>query len=1066
MLVYARHRGSQLSTKTMSSGRQHSDLSFPAPSSDLLEPAAKRRRLNIDISSRQSDKQYENVTAYGQSRNHFGDVINASNVHFHGQPAGCTDAQEFDNKDAENAAELMEALAFEQMDARLETISKAHAKTCQWLFATEEYRTWRDPDALHAHHGFFWIKGKPGAGKSTLMKCAKKFAESEHDDLVISFFFNARGEELEQSAEGMYRSLLYQLLEQKPSLSSAMVRDKKRTIPQRWSAEVLKDILEAAVRALGNTTLTCYIDALDECDDDHAKEMLESFESFGESAVEANIGFRVLLSSRHYPHITIEKKIEMTLEGQEDHQADIADYVRCKLKIGKSKMAIEIRDEIRVRASGVFLWVVLVIRILNDCDARGKTHLLRKRLEDIPDGLSRLFEEILQRRRDDLDDTLLIYQWILFAKRPLKREELYFAVATNFEDDDIEDWDSDEITAHTMDRFLLNSSKGLAQLTRGKHPTVQFIHESVKEYLLNTGLEHLNPDLGKAPLQLSHDALWRCCQHYLRRSEAALLPKATDGKKRYMSRQPEDISLLRARVAATHPFLGYATDNILYHADLAHLRPQSRKKFVTAFPHELWRRLYNMTCQYHERRSVGTSPWVYTCVAMGASDLAISEIQKGPSYATKRFAGENHPSLLGAATTNGDHRLMQLLLKYGADPHAPISSTSKVDCLTFAIKKRNAAMVQIIIEGGADLHRKAPRAHSSQCYLGLALNHGNYNRDVVEIILRHEPYSIPTFWPDVLTEALKKFVSMGHDTPKQMLLAKLDMISADLTIFGSEPIPEIYINAFVAACCNEDLVLIKRFLDRDTPGLKDYMPRVFGEAVCQGHLEVVRLLLDHGCDVDLTLRMKFDDPRAEGIIFSSDETEGTALSFGVLVEEDDIVRLLLERKAGINRRDAYGETLLHTAIRRGSCSIVRALLDFGFDPNMRTKHADGFQSAFGACFGTALHCASCKGQADIARLLIQNAKTNPDALDQNGCHAVCLAAERNHADCVQVLLESEIPIRHLNCALQKVWAGRCTDKKELVGMLMAKGATSPETISSPRVSDCRTLLMAMVGSED
>lgn len=57
---------------------------------------------------------------------------------------------------------LKDALAFDQMDTRLATICTAHAETCQWLFARKEYTSWRDPEALRKHHGFFWIKGKPG----------------------------------------------------------------------------------------------------------------------------------------------------------------------------------------------------------------------------------------------------------------------------------------------------------------------------------------------------------------------------------------------------------------------------------------------------------------------------------------------------------------------------------------------------------------------------------------------------------------------------------------------------------------------------------------------------------------------------------------------------------------------------------------------------------------------------------------------------------------------------------------------------------------------------------------
>ena len=40
------------------------------------------------------------------------------------------------------------------------------------------------------------------------------------DHIMLSFFFNARGEEIEKSTIGTYRSLLLQLLERLPALQS------------------------------------------------------------------------------------------------------------------------------------------------------------------------------------------------------------------------------------------------------------------------------------------------------------------------------------------------------------------------------------------------------------------------------------------------------------------------------------------------------------------------------------------------------------------------------------------------------------------------------------------------------------------------------------------------------------------------------------------------------------------------------------------------------------------------------------------------------------------------------
>lgn len=104
---------------------------------------------------------------------------------------------------------LLDSLRFDQIDARQMTIKTAHAKTCRWLLKCEQYLDWLDTAKLDEHHGFLWIKGKAGTGKSTLMKYALVNArKTMKDHIVLFFFFNARGEEIEKSTIGTYRSLL------------------------------------------------------------------------------------------------------------------------------------------------------------------------------------------------------------------------------------------------------------------------------------------------------------------------------------------------------------------------------------------------------------------------------------------------------------------------------------------------------------------------------------------------------------------------------------------------------------------------------------------------------------------------------------------------------------------------------------------------------------------------------------------------------------------------------------------------------------------------------------------
>lgn len=136
------------------------------------------------------------------------------------------------------------------MDERQATIRTAHTDTYKWLFEKEEYKTWRDPSCFSLHNGLFWIGGKPGAGKSTLMKAALQHGMDTLEDVILSFFFSARGSQLEQSAEGMYRSLIHQLLDKIPSAVTAIPALKGPSSHQRWYVELLKELFRTLVTNL------------------------------------------------------------------------------------------------------------------------------------------------------------------------------------------------------------------------------------------------------------------------------------------------------------------------------------------------------------------------------------------------------------------------------------------------------------------------------------------------------------------------------------------------------------------------------------------------------------------------------------------------------------------------------------------------------------------------------------------------------------------------------------------------------------------------------------------------
>ncbi|QKX58173.1 uncharacterized protein TRUGW13939_05294 [Talaromyces rugulosus] len=446
------------------------------------------------------------------------------------------------------------ALAFDQIEARYMTIKNAHLETCQWLLNHCRYKDWLNPEKMSEHHGFLWIKGKPAAGKSTIMKFIfTRTKYSATGTIIVSYFFNARGEELEKSVLGMYRSLLYQLLHELPHLRQVLDSIHLVSPAQSWSIEVLKNIFQRAVEQLNQYSLMCFIDALDECKEDGIRDMLSFFEQLGHLTASAGSHFRVCFSSRHYPHISISHGIDLTLESQDGHQKDITNYIHAELKAGTGKAVDEIRDELLNRASGIFLWVVLVVQMLNKEYDRGRIHALRKRLGEIPDGLHELFEDIITRNGQNTEQTVLCLQWILFARRPLSIDESYFAIISGFGRDErfIVEWFPELFSPEIMRLFVLDLSKGLAEITRSRVPRVQFIHESVRDFLLEEG------GLGRIQSQpqsftgSSHDRLKQCCMTYIEIDPAVYmpiklpLPTASSRCKRSSSANSQKISVSR-----------------------------------------------------------------------------------------------------------------------------------------------------------------------------------------------------------------------------------------------------------------------------------------------------------------------------------------------------------------------------------------------------------------------------------------------------------------------------------------------------------------------------------------
>jgi hypothetical protein len=256
---------------------------------------------------------------------------------------------------------------------RKKNIPKALERTCDWLFSTVEYKNWMRRVGTGDHHGLLWIKGKPGAGKSTLMKEAAR-RETKASEItrratrkitVATFFFNARGTQpLEKTPLGLYRSLLHQVLERDlvtlNHFSQVYVTARLLQSSLKWHGEDLQDLLLRCFASQDSPPSTIFVDAMDECDEEEVRELLRFFRSMTEAAYRAGAVLNICMSSRHYPNISIEGCPEVVVEHF--NREDILLYINTEAR--SNSLIRGLKDDLFKKSDGVFLWVVLVVAIL------------------------------------------------------------------------------------------------------------------------------------------------------------------------------------------------------------------------------------------------------------------------------------------------------------------------------------------------------------------------------------------------------------------------------------------------------------------------------------------------------------------------------------------------------------------------------------------------------------------------------------------------------------------------------------------------------------------------------
>ncbi|KAJ4297969.1 hypothetical protein N0V90_005868 [Kalmusia sp. IMI 367209] len=856
----------------------------------------------------------------------------------------------------------LRTLGFLEIDSREQDISAAVETTCDWLFDTLEFKKWQDRTDLVTNNGVLCIKGKPGAGKSTLMKHTLEHCKNAFpDNLIIAYFFSARGSTLEKSQLGMLRSIAYQLVKKDFALFDQFLdtfRDRNITSQGRqweWQPRQLKAFIRSVIKRYRSKPLLLLVDALDECNEAEMQHVVEILESLSIDANRSGTTLRICLSRRHHPPLRIAKSLELIVEDNQDHREDIATYIRAKLARPGRDTGIE--AEIEKKANGIFMWVVLVVRLLNKASlkVKGKKKAMQDALEEIPGELEEVFRIMFNKDDKDMAETVLMLQWVLFAQRPLTPEELYAAVETG----DTDLWSPSSDNDHdSIQQSIENLSKGLIEIRGRNRATVQFIHLSVNDFLLrNKRLQTLHQALEPDPVTASHHRLWACCWSLIEHVSNI------STKKTYKELRRE------------YPFLGYAASHILDHAKKALDEGAAGQAGV---PIKEWLRHSSSWFKWWKSFLIATDASdeeIYPVRNMDAGLLYMlslrgygslvkcllaedgEEGEEGEEGADVNAQGGLYGNALQVAILQREQQIVELLLKAGADVNAQGGFYG--NALQAASYKGEQQIVELLLKAGADVNAQGGE-------YGNALQAASYEgeQQIVELLLKAgaDVNAQGGFYGNALQAA-------SFDG-EQQIVELLLKAGAEVNAQGGE-----YGNALQAASFNGEQIvelLLKAGADVNAQG-GEY-GNVLQAASYQREQQIVELLLKAGADVN-----------AQGGEY------GNALQAASFNGEQQIVELLLKAGADVNAQGGPYGNALQAASYKGEQQIVELLLKAGADVN-----------AQGGEYGNALQAASYKGKQQIVKLLLK-AGAEVDAQGGEYGNAIRAALYRGHYDIENML---------------------------------------------------------------
>ncbi|KAF5612246.1 uncharacterized protein FSUBG_1565 [Fusarium subglutinans] len=310
---------------------------------------------------------------------------------------------------------IPKSLKFDEMRQRFDAVHTAHEDTFKWIYKPTE--------VIEESDDLSWDT----EDKLTKWVGAKKLA-------FTSFFFWRNGSKAQKSLDGLCRSILHDMLRERPDLifeafpgqwrSQAKHASWKFENRQQIPSSVVKGALERLFKneKLYQQHIFCiFIDGLDEFEPgiQDGMDYIDLVNILRQWTIHANGNLKLCLSSREEGVFMDEYDNDPNFRLQDLTRSDTQNYVRSRLSsLRDENLKLHLATEIPERSSGIFLWTYLVAKtIRNKMTHKATSDMLRQHLNTLPRGLESLFHHILQQLEPgDAKKTLRIINALQTAK--------------------------------------------------------------------------------------------------------------------------------------------------------------------------------------------------------------------------------------------------------------------------------------------------------------------------------------------------------------------------------------------------------------------------------------------------------------------------------------------------------------------------------------------------------------------------------------------------------------------------------------------------------------------------